>query len=150
MENREESTVVALMLEQYRMTKFEEVVTKNVFRVIWFSIAIYSTSIDVTREFGMSIFLSEPIGLFVAGLVLFVISSRYSAHLRRQSLKMREMLVSLDPHLKDFYVLEIHREEQRLGITPGMASLLVQREEGIWFLALICILNFKIMFIYII
>ena len=113
------SIAIDLMLAQYRMSKSEEIVTKNVFRVIWFAFSVYlsSTTMDIdnaaiTPDATLFLFF-KSFGLLLVGGVLYITSRGAKNYLWRQSSNLIDMLVSLDYKQKDLYVREFHRNELR-------------------------------------
>lgn len=90
------------------MSKSEEIVTRNVFRVIWFGFCVYSTSVNTNiiavqqaLDVPLSFAFVEQIGLLIAALALLFISPMTNTTLNRQANRIREMIVSLDEEHKD-------------------------------------------------
>ena len=145
-----DQTVVALMLTQYRMSKVEEIVTKNVFRAIWFVFIVYVSTNEAgvdemafrTRNTRFLVSVAELFALTVAGLVLFIVSTCITKVIRRQTNTVREMLVNLDRARMDYYVTELYKEEFRMGMS-GFFATLARREEAIWFGAVLAILYLR-------
>ena len=133
------------MHTQYRMSRIEEILTKNLFRVIWVVLSTYSSSttmaIDdagVYQEAPFVLLLVKPLSLFMIGFVLFFTSRRAQAYIQMQTDTFRDLLVSSEPELKDSYVREYYREVHFLP------SGLLGREEFIWFYTLGVILLWRV------
>lgn len=147
------STVIALMITQYRMSKIEEIVTKNVFRVLWFVLFVYALSFDLNvKEIKSSVgevstaFIFETVGLFFLGfLLLYIVSHQVTNFVERQTIIISEMLVSLDQNMKDYYVEELYRQNYRRSIIPFFGEILARREELIWFVAVTSVLYIRIL-----
>ena len=136
------------MLAQYRMSKSEEIVTKNVFRVIWFAFSVYlsSTTMDIdnaaiTPDATLFLFF-KSFGLLLVGGVLYITSRGAKNYLWRQSSNLIDMLVSLDYKQKDLYVREFHRNELREA--HYFSRTLLGREDLLWFCAVIFILYLRV------
>ena len=146
---------IALMLAQYRMSKLEEIVTNNVFRVIWFTFVVYvsSTAIDISsirssQTISPVFLIFEPFGLFLAAIILYVVSGGFKSYIGRQSDIFRDLLISSDYYMKDFYVRELYKEEMRKEHSVSHPfKLLSRHEQALWFLAAILILGVRMTWI---
>ena len=134
------------MLADYRSMKTEALVTRSVFRALWFLLCVYActAAVHVGPEHTPYELLSlapfaELIGLATLSFFLLVISSAAATYIQRRSLRLTEMLVSLDDHLKDIYVQARYRSELRLGWFSPIESL-TRREDLLWLVALVTIL----------
>ena len=141
--------VLELILTDYRTIRVEYLVTRSLFRVIWFSLCLYSCTAVIGDQpdyesvliFSLSHY-SELITLFVLGFFIFFVSSAVLAHIRRDSLSLTELLVSLDEHLKDVYVQEFYRNRPLIGSLSRLVSI-TKREDAVWLIALMSILYFQ-------
>ena len=149
----ENSTVVALLIEQYKAARLEEIVTKNVIRLLWFFLLIFSAS-QTTNAFSIgskviSVRLSlaiELAGIFFAAYILYILSFLYQNRLNRESLRIREMLVSLDEKFKDYYVQELSKRAIYREKYEGMYfSKLIENEWWIWCFAVFLSASIKIL-----
>ena len=144
-DQRDAPITIALLLAQHRMSKMEEIVTRNLFRIIWVAFSVYASSttmvIDSTgvdQETPIVFLPVKPVALFMIALVLFVTSRRTAAYLEMQSNTFRDLLVSSEPKLKDSYVRGYYREES------FVSRKLAGREEFFWFYTVAAILALRL------
>ena len=149
-ESPEASTVSALMLTQYRTSKMEEIVTRNVFRLIWFMFCIYVSSSEIgVDNSGIDqhpsplLLYAEPVGILLASGALLVISSRVMSYIHREAIILKEMLVSLDVQLKNYYVEELYKEQVKLG-RSRFGEALARFENIMWVFAVMTILAVRV------
>ena len=146
---KRDSIVVEFMLAQYRMSRIEEITTRNVSRAIWFAFCIYlSTPISfeaiesyIQKKYTYLSFLS-PIPYVILAMILFALFSRNQRRLAQISSTIRSMIVSLDSTLKDYYVHGMDREYRTTSSNYYIAHLnnILYREDFLWFTAAMTIL----------
>ena len=142
------SIAIKLILAQYRMSRIEEIVTNNVFRIIWFAFSVYlsSTTIDIdsaniSREAPWFVLLRSFAMLLVGG-VIYITSRGAKNYTRRQSTNLRSLLVSSDDKRKDVYVRESYRDEIRES--HFTSRTLLSLEDLLWFCAIAGILYVRV------
>lgn len=147
-ERNDPSIAIALMLAQYKMSKSEEIVTKNVFRVMWFAFSAYlsSTTMDIdniaiTTEATLFLVL-QSFSLLLVGGVLYITSRGAKNYIWRQSNNLIDLLVSSDYKRKDLYVREFHRNEIREA--HFSSRTLLGREDLMWLTAVTFILYLRV------
>ncbi|WP_420326103.1 hypothetical protein [Mameliella sp.] len=133
------------------MSKSEEIVTKSVFRVIWFGFCVYSTSVNTNiiavqtaLDVPIGFALVEQFGLLIAAMALLMISRMANTGINRQANRIREMIVSLDDEHKDYYVEELYKLDRKDAPRSTFQRYVFMREEFIWFAALITILYVRV------
>lgn len=142
------SIAIKLILAQYRMSRIEEIVTNNVFRIIWFAFSVYlsSTTIDIDSA-NISpdapwFVLLRSFAMLLVGGVIYITSRGAKNYTRRQSTNLRSLLVSSDDKRKDVYVREFYRDEIRES--HFTSRTLLSREDLLWFCAIAGILYVRV------
>ena len=141
---------IELMLVQYRTSRIEEIVTRNVFRIVWFMLSVYVSAVldvnyaDLYDEASAFFSLLQPLGLVLVASVLYFISRGATEHVRRQSETLRKLLVSSDRELKDSYVEEFYMNEMTERAEYPVSRRLTRREDILWFGAVVSILYLRL------
>ena len=144
---------IELMLVQYRTSRIEEIVTRSVFRIVWFVLSVYVSAVvdvdyaELYEETSVAFSLLQPLGLVLVAAVLCSISRGATEHVRRQSETLRKLLVSSDLELKDSYVEEFYMNEIVERVEYPISGGLSRREEFLWFSAVVFILYLRVAFV---
>lgn len=138
------------MLADFRAIQVEELVTKNVVRVMWFALSVYASTSGVRfdpEDMGGAASRWDAFGelvcLALVALVLYLISARISSYIQERSRMLREMLLSLDEHLKDAYVEQNYRVGLRTSHHYLLFRFFLRREVAIWFAAVSLVLGVR-------
>ena len=143
-ERNDTSITIELIFAQYRLSRIEGVVTKNVFRVIWFAFSVYlsSTTMQVDGAERPLFLFFELFSLTLVAFLLYFTSRSAKNYIVRQSNNLRELLISSDRKLKDHYVREFHKSE--IIEEHYAARRLLGREDILWLCAVTFILYLRV------
>ena len=142
---------IELILAQYRMSRIEEIVTRNVFRAIWviFSVYLSATTIGINgtdvNAAAWHPFLLGSLAPFLVACMIYITSRGATNYIGRRANAFRDLLVSMDYEFKDSYVRALYREELRGRGAYSLSGSLLGREELLWFSVVVVILYLRVM-----